>query len=257
MKEAKAFTLIELLVVIAVIAILAAILFPVFAKVREKARQTACLSNEKQLGLAVAQYINDNDEQVPPGVTPAAWQPSGMGWAGQVYPYIKSTKVFLCPDETGNTNISYAINSDLTTTPSYTIAPMSVAGMTSPSRTVLFCEVTGTNYADPSDPNEISSPSAGGTTGPYAITGYMEYATGLFAGDSPALASGWFGGMPNGRHTNGANWLLADCHAKFIPAAQISPGASAANSTNGQGVGGWWVAAGSEYSQYTATFSPV
>ena len=60
----RAFTLIELLVVIAIIAILAAILFPVFAQVREKARSIACLSNEKQLGLAVSQYINDNDEHL-------------------------------------------------------------------------------------------------------------------------------------------------------------------------------------------------
>jgi len=61
----RGFTLIELLVVIAIIAILAAILFPVFAKVREKARQTSCLSNEKQLGLAITQYVQDYDEKLP------------------------------------------------------------------------------------------------------------------------------------------------------------------------------------------------
>lgn len=60
--------MIELLVVIAIIAILAAILFPVFAKVREKARQTACLSNEKQMGLAFMQYVQDNDETFPVGI---------------------------------------------------------------------------------------------------------------------------------------------------------------------------------------------
>ena len=64
-KSNKAFTLIELLVVIAIIAILAAILFPVFAQAREKARQTSCMSNERQLGLAVVQYVQDNDEMMP------------------------------------------------------------------------------------------------------------------------------------------------------------------------------------------------
>src|SRR3978361_1951717 len=91
------FTLIELLVVIAIIAILAAILFPVFAKVREKARQTACLSNEKQLGMALMQYTQDNDEFYPFGNN-IPWG-GGAGWAGVVYPYVKSEKVYLCPDD--------------------------------------------------------------------------------------------------------------------------------------------------------------
>jgi len=64
-KKANGFTLIELLVVIAIIAILAAILFPVFQKVRENARRTSCLSNEKQIGLAFTQYIQDSDETMP------------------------------------------------------------------------------------------------------------------------------------------------------------------------------------------------
>src|ERR1700758_2071511 len=102
--KTKGFTLIELLVVIAIIAILAAILFPVFAKVREKARQTSCLSNEKQLGLGITQYNQDYDELVPAGYFPTN-QPPGQGWAGELYSYVKSKKVFLCPDESGQTNI--------------------------------------------------------------------------------------------------------------------------------------------------------
>ncbi len=95
----NAFTLIELLVVIAIIAILAAILFPVFAKAREKARQTSCLNNTKQLAMGVAMYSQDNDEKIPIlGVIA-----EGRGrWMWQVNPYIKNQSVYTCPNVTGN-----------------------------------------------------------------------------------------------------------------------------------------------------------
>jgi prepilin-type N-terminal cleavage/methylation domain-containing protein/prepilin-type processing-associated H-X9-DG protein len=87
------FTLIELLVVIAIIAILAAILFPVFAQAREKARQTSCMSNIKQLLLASAQYAQDYDEVIHP-----VYQ-GDYGWADLIQPYIKNTGVLACPSD--------------------------------------------------------------------------------------------------------------------------------------------------------------
>ena len=93
--ESQGFTLIELLIVIAIIAILAAILFPVCSQAREKARQTTCSSNEKQLGTAFLQYIQDYDETYPVGIRTYY----GAGWGGQIYGYVKSTAVFQCPDD--------------------------------------------------------------------------------------------------------------------------------------------------------------
>jgi len=116
MSKIKGFTLIELLVVIAIIAILAAILFPVFAQAREKARAISCLSNEKQMGLGVIQYLNDYDEQLmkeyygfPKYLTtysvPTTWPTPDWGhasgfyydWRFAVQPYLKNVDIFGCP----------------------------------------------------------------------------------------------------------------------------------------------------------------
>ena len=96
----KGFTLIELLVVIAIIAILAAILFPVFAAVREKARAIACISNEKQMGLALTQYSQDADEQIPPAWIgyPTVGFPGKARWMDVIQPFAKSTGIFTDPD---------------------------------------------------------------------------------------------------------------------------------------------------------------
>ncbi|RYX81635.1 DUF1559 domain-containing protein [bacterium] len=93
----KAFTLIELLVVIAIIAILAAILFPVFARARENARKASCISNCKQIMLGVMQYTQDYDERFPVIVTTV---PAVVPWFQKLTPYIKSAQVFQCPSDT-------------------------------------------------------------------------------------------------------------------------------------------------------------
>jgi len=126
-RRSSAFTLIELLVVIAIIAILAAILFPVFAQAREKARQASCISNLKQLALAVGQYTQDYDETYP---TTALFDEIGNAearawyWPYRIQPYVKSIEAFWCPSDSGSQSdwctdyncfesvrISYAANS--------------------------------------------------------------------------------------------------------------------------------------------------
>src|SRR5512135_1254151 len=87
------FTLIELLVVIAIIAILAAILFPVFAQAREKARQTACLSNSKQLSTSIAMYTQDYDETM---ILAVEWNDWSI-WTDRIQPYMKSWDIMYCP----------------------------------------------------------------------------------------------------------------------------------------------------------------
>lgn len=100
------FTLIELLVVIAIIAILAAILFPVFAQVREKARQTTCLSNKKQVVMGMIQYVQDYDEQIPFDSNNNGHRDnvSSYCWMDAVYPYVKSEAAYDCPDNPYDSN---------------------------------------------------------------------------------------------------------------------------------------------------------
>lgn len=121
----RGFTLIELLVVIAIIAILAAILFPVFARAREKARQTSCLNNVKELALAFHMYVQDYDETTPAHYRTLATSitmPDGSGtwaynpWANQLYPYVMNVQVYHCPSSpelftfTNWTSYNYAYN---------------------------------------------------------------------------------------------------------------------------------------------------
>lgn len=107
----KAFTLIELLVVIAIIAILAAILFPVFARAREKARQTSCLSNMKQMGTSSMMYVQDYDERFPLSYYLSAnsqAQPCAFTFLAAVEPYVKNRQIYQCPSEPKAMNIDDA-----------------------------------------------------------------------------------------------------------------------------------------------------
>jgi len=223
MKTRIGFTLIELLVVIAIIAILAAILFPVFAKVREKARQTSCLSNMKQLGLGFMQYVQDNDELYPNGTFgPTA---PGIGWAGQVYPYIKSAGVYKCPDDSTaprhsyEVTVSYAYNEWLAHQYGGT-SPVSIATLNSPANTVALFEVNGGNAQNYTGSliYDNESPMACGwpTSGP---AGGTSYATGNFY---IPFTSSSYGTIA--RHTEGANYLAGDGHAKYLRGVQVSNG---------------------------------
>ena len=160
----RGFTLIELLVVIAIIAILAAILFPVFAKAREKARQSSCLSNEKQIALALLQYAQDYDETFPQLNGWANWAVddhltnglSNFGWDGgsNVYhdffvvicPYIKNIQIFMCPSSQYQCYLcAYGVpthqpNAAQTSYVDLYNAPQAIGKFVKPSETILITE---------------------------------------------------------------------------------------------------------------------
>jgi prepilin-type N-terminal cleavage/methylation domain-containing protein/prepilin-type processing-associated H-X9-DG protein len=293
MQSRKGFTLIELLVVIAIIAILAAILFPVFAQAREKARAIACVSNQKQIGLAILQYVQDYDERFPAGENNGADNPAvlpisvGNGWAGGLNPYIKSAGLLKCPDDnttplTVNTEtfnpISYGFNSDLAG--NGTSGTLSSLG-SGPS-TVLTFEVQGGNAdllsnsegtaAGAANPNLNEESPAGnglntvlgdeylGGINATAPSSPVKYTTGYLdnqnvvctvaANNCPNFAS------DTGRHTQGANYLLGDGHAKFLRPAQVSAGFNAPNANNVQ-VPANGTAEGTSVGKHSATFSAI
>jgi prepilin-type N-terminal cleavage/methylation domain-containing protein/prepilin-type processing-associated H-X9-DG protein len=158
----KGFTLIELLVVIAIIAILAAILFPVFARARENARRASCMSNLKQIGLGILQYTQDYDEKTPRswfGTNGDASKPVGdvsdrYKWMDAIYPYVKSEQLFSCPSDDFGTDMysqrknspysfrngykygSYADNHVYSDNPTWSVSGVALAAIEAPSTTV-------------------------------------------------------------------------------------------------------------------------
>ena len=279
------FTLIELLVVIAIIAILAAILFPVFAKVREKARQTACLSNQKQLGLAFAQYVDDYDQIWPGGSTtpPAINAPVGNGWAGQIYAYVKSSAVYTCPDDpttssiAGETPVSYGYNNDINrqdpANPKIDGTGADSA-FTAPSVTVVLFEMRG-DIANVTNPLEGTgtvqqdfSPTGEGVPDLFHVgssNNNVKYDTGYLGGAGGVAMGGFVKSeylAATGRHTDGSNYLMADGHAKWLRADSVCPGTPAPTPSSAIAAFNGWSACGTSNLTYTTqtyavTFSPI
>jgi prepilin-type N-terminal cleavage/methylation domain-containing protein len=234
------FTLIELLVVIAIIAILAAILFPVFAKAREKARQISCASNMRQLGLAYMQYSQDNDEHLP------GTQWYGLGWAGRLYDYVKSPGVYHCPDDptqaSGNSvPVSYVENqtiaqgiNGIVPTNIFRIGPgCTLASMTAPASSVLLYEGPGVDVdfidavTDPAGDAAVSEVTSKIGVG-LAPTGVP---AGLCA--STTHSHDWpLAATLHDATTYRDNYLMADGHVKALTMAQVGDPCGGSNPDN-------------------------
>lgn len=263
------FTLIELLVVIAIIAILAAILFPVFAQAREKARAASCLSNTKQMGLGMMQYTQDYDETYPNGT----YQYSSIGgWAGQIYPYVKSDGVYRCPSDylqvtATDKPTSFGMNQNFgirgNRNGGIPNEARALADLTAPAKTVLLYEVEGNTGIDVtlsntegpypinynSSPFGIGgignfSPSGGGTFRNCATVATLKYATGYMGGRTPSSTYACQYTGKEGRHSGGSNILFGDGHAKWLKGSQISSGYSHGRENGDQDTWGVGSAAG-------------
>ena len=204
--KTKGFTLIELLVVIAIIAILAAILFPAFARARENARRASCQSNLKQVGLGIMQYTQDFDEKLPfvehSGATDGIFASNFTCWADPLMSYIKSTQVWRCPSNSKiNSPVDVAANR-----PTSYVVHMAYAA----------CSGFGNNYAFKHYP----------TASPSSLPEFTNTSETFLTGDSVATAVNYGYAMspnsannssgPSSIHLEGGNWLYADGHVKWL-----------------------------------------
>jgi prepilin-type N-terminal cleavage/methylation domain-containing protein len=236
-QSRKGFTLIELLVVIAIIAILAAILFPVFAQAREQARKASCLSNCKQLGLAMQMYAQDYDDQLPgwdnPGGTPLAAQ---WGWA-IVVPlldsYVKSPNVWTCPSGPKGTaflegpkgaqvNVNYGYNEYIYNS-NHAVSPKWQAKWNNMAA-LAGTQAGVANIAVIAD----SAPNGSGATG--IFNDWTNYDGIRITGEAANFglarikySNGWSGKNPGpARHPDyGANVVFADMHAKYVQGSKM------------------------------------
>ena len=228
-RRREGFTLIELLVVIAIIAILAAILFPVFAQAREKARAASCLSNNKQIALAFSMYKQDYDETYPPAVT----DPNGANiwWEISVAPYIKASNVggiLTCPSAASRA-WAYSMN--------WSMSGQSDASAARPSDTILAADAA----QDPTLASKDKTSPAYGLpqAGPYFFYTYPTQGEGYWTvtpnfksvkGDPNAVIdptkevnddSKKSTGQFRYRHNQGVNAAFADGHTKYRRQGQI------------------------------------
>ncbi len=197
------FTLIELLVVIAIIAILAAILFPVFARAREKARQSSCSSNMKQLALAATMYCQDYDEKLC-----FASYGNGLGWADVLAPYIKNSQIFDCP----SANRTMAMNTAVTPNRFYRVGNDTCPTGVDYSYGYNAYNVTtapacvgpaGRALADIKSPAQVILVGEGAGASPYAI------GAGGYTLNDVKGQTAW------NRHNEGQNLSYVDGHVKW------------------------------------------
>lgn len=201
MIRKQGFTLIELLVVIAIIAILAAILFPVFAKAREKARQSACLSNMKQIGTSLAMYAQDYDEGIP------CYDPvRGTSYAGpwNLDPYIKNLQVWQCPSGKKGVSQNIGFNIQMFRTDEsaayFYDSPAFLSDIKTPSECILMMDTANGYYGDWPNPPSFFYPPAN---------------------TNAATAEDMANKIINICHSDGANTIHADGHAKWMSVGQI------------------------------------
>jgi prepilin-type N-terminal cleavage/methylation domain-containing protein/prepilin-type processing-associated H-X9-DG protein len=220
--ERTGFTLIELLVVIAIIAILAAILFPVFAKARRRAIQTTCVNNLKQIGLAMVTYADDNNNKLPPSYRFAVPTGDNRGWVNNVYQFAKSYDVMHCPETAKEYRWSYCRNE--------WAGGHSIGSTTDPSRTIhIFdlprypsrgfdgfraglrsddCDWSNDTQYDPTNPSFTDAVMVQRTKMPVSQSGYPYWLRFSYNDGTP------WGGVHDGRTVI----LFADTHVAAFSA---------------------------------------